>query len=129
MWTQRLLRHLLTLLLTLLLGGLLGATLVRFAPGFGIDEQELNARLSDQSIQAIRQGHADERNIISFYLHYLAGILRGDFGVSRSLGRPVAELFSERVPMTLRSVWWAGGWPPLRLHFRACCIAVGLTIC
>jgi len=112
MWTQRLLRHLLTLLLTLLLGGLLGATLVRLAPGFGVDEQELNARLSDQSIQAVRQARAGERNVMSFYLHYLAAILRGDFGVSRSFGRPVAELFSERVRVTLCSVGLGlvGGW-------------------
>ncbi len=112
MWIRRLLRHLLTLLLTLFLGGLLGATLVRLAPGFGVDEQELNTQLNPQSIHAIRQSHAGDRNILRFYGHYLARALHGDFGVSRSLNRPVAELFSERVSVTLRLVSWGllGGW-------------------
>lgn len=30
------------ILITVLLGGFLGATLVRLAPGFGVDEEELN---------------------------------------------------------------------------------------
>jgi len=42
------------ILITVLIGGFLGATLVRLAPGFGVDEEELDARLSAQSIQALR---------------------------------------------------------------------------
>ncbi len=112
MWIRRLLRHLLTLLLTVLLGGLLGATLVRLAPGFGVDEQELDTRLNPDSIQTLRASRAGENNILQFYGRYLAGLFRGDFGVSRSLGRPVAELFEERAPVTLRSVavGLLGGW-------------------
>ena len=104
MWIQRLLRHLLTLLLTALLGGLLGATLMRLAPGFGVDERELDTRLNEQSLQVLRHSRANERNILRFYAQYLRGIIHGDLGVSPSLGRPVAELFSERAPVTLRSV-------------------------
>jgi peptide/nickel transport system permease protein len=36
------------------------------------------------------------------YLHYLGDIAAGDFGVSFFARRPVAELFAERVPDTLR---------------------------
>ena len=37
-----------------LLSGIVCATLVRFAPGFGVDERELDPRLSNESVLAIR---------------------------------------------------------------------------
>jgi peptide/nickel transport system permease protein len=92
------------ILLTVLLGGLLGATLVRLGPGFGVDERELDNRLSAQSLQAIRSEHSAEHNIALFYWRYLAGLAHGDLGFSRSLNRPVAELFKERLPLTLISL-------------------------
>jgi len=112
MWIRALPKHFLRLALTILLGGLLGATLVRLAPGFGVDERELDTRLNTQSIELLRQSHASERNILGYYRGYLAGLFRGDLGVSTSLDRPVAELFAERLPVTLRSVGIgvAAGW-------------------
>jgi peptide/nickel transport system permease protein len=112
MWLRALPKHFLRLALTILLGGLLGATLVRFAPGFGTDERELDPRLSQQSIEAVRASHAGQRNVLGYYRDYLAGLMRGDLGTSTSLDRPVAELFGERLPATLRSVasGVAGGW-------------------
>ena len=92
------------ILLTVLLGGLLGATLVRLGPGFGVDERELDSRLNAESQQAIRAEHAGDNNIAVFYLRYLSGVVRGDFGFSRSLNRPVAELLRERLPLTLTSL-------------------------
>src|ERR1035441_9011330 len=92
------------ILLTVLLGGLLGATLVRLGPGFGVDERELDSRLSAGSQQAIRTERARDNNIASFYFRYLAGLVRGDFGFSRSLNRPVSELLKERLPLTLVSL-------------------------
>lgn len=97
-------RQIRRILLTVLLGGLLGATLVRLGPGFGVDERELDNRLNAQSIQAIRSQHSAESNIALFYLRYLAGLAHGDLGFSRSLNRPVAELFKERLPLTLVSL-------------------------
>jgi peptide/nickel transport system permease protein len=92
------------ILLTVLLGGLVGATLVRLGPGFGVDERELDSRLSAESQQAIRLERARDNNIASFYFRYLAGLARGDFGFSRSLNRPVSELLKERLPLTMVSV-------------------------
>jgi peptide/nickel transport system permease protein len=92
------------ILLLLVLGGLLGATLVRLGPGFGIDERELDSRLSAESQQAIRAEHARDNNIALFYLRYLAGLAHGDFGFSRSLNHPISELLAERVPVTLESL-------------------------
>jgi len=91
-------------LVVVLLGGFLGATLVRFAPGFGIDEEELDIRLSDQSIRALRQMDGPKSNVVVFYLSYLRKMIDGDLGTSRTLERPVARLLAERFPETLKSV-------------------------
>ncbi|HVN80202.1 MAG TPA: ABC transporter permease [Terriglobia bacterium] len=101
---NRLAKHLLRILIVVLLGGFLGATLVRLAPGFGVDERELDARLSEGSIQALRKARENERHLWHFYTRFLANLCRGDLGTSRSLGRPVAELLSDRLPVTFRSV-------------------------
>ncbi|HEV8037885.1 MAG TPA: ABC transporter permease [Bryobacteraceae bacterium] len=98
------LRQLRRILLTALLGGLLGATLVRLGPGFGVDERELDNRLSQESHQAIRAERAADSNIAMFYLRYLSGLMHGDLGFSRSLNRPVSELLKERLPLTLGSL-------------------------
>jgi peptide/nickel transport system permease protein len=112
MWVHRLAKHTATILITVLLGGLLGATLLRFAPGFGVEEQELDTRLSGDTIRALRESHAAERNVLAFYGRYLWGLLRGDLGESRSLHRPVAQLLSERIPVTFRLVGFGllAGW-------------------
>ena len=105
------LRQIRRIVLTALIGGLLGATLVRLSPGFGVDERELDSRLSRESVEAIRVQHASERNLGAFYLRYLSGIVQGDFGFSRTLNRPIAELLKERLPLTLVSLAYgvAGG--------------------
>lgn len=104
MLSRLLLRPARRILLTVLLGGLLGATLVRMGPGFGVDERELDSRLSADSQQAIRTERARDKNIAWFYFRYLAGLLRGDLGFSRSLNRPVSELLKQRLPLTLVSL-------------------------
>src|SRR5579864_2910564 len=112
MWIKRIARHLAALLLTTLIAGLLAATLVRFGPGFESDEQQLDPRLNTQSIQTLSQSHAQERNLLAFYLQYLGRMAAGDLGVSRSLARPVAELISERfgVTLNLMGTGIVGGW-------------------
>jgi peptide/nickel transport system permease protein len=104
MWFRKLLRRLLAVSITILLGGLLGATLVRLAPGFGVDERELDPRLSPESLQALRDANAEERNVARFYGRYLLGMIHGDLGISRSLNRAVSELLAARLPVTLRSL-------------------------
>jgi peptide/nickel transport system permease protein len=85
-----------------LLGGLLSATMVRLAPGFDADERELDPTLSVESVQAIHQSRAGERNVLSFYRKYLFGAMHGDLGTSHALGQPVRSLLRERWPVTLR---------------------------
>jgi peptide/nickel transport system permease protein len=92
------------LLLTILMaGGLLAAALVRMAPGFGMDERLLDARLSGSSHMAIERQLSEGSNVLAYYGHYLRRLWRGDLGNSISLGRPVTELLSERYGVSLRS--------------------------
>ncbi|MGH9565243.1 MAG: ABC transporter permease, partial [Candidatus Angelobacter sp.] len=94
----------LRLLALMLIASLAGASLVRIAPGFSSDEQELNSGLSSESIQALRQARMADANIPRFYGHYLASLLHGDLGVSRTLNLPVRELLRERLPVTLENL-------------------------
>src|SRR5271157_4008433 len=94
------LRRLLLVVITILEGGLVSATLVRYAPGFGADERRLDARLSSDSIQAIQNANADERNIVRFYFASVCKTFRGDLGMSRSFNRPVRQLLQERSAVT-----------------------------
>jgi peptide/nickel transport system permease protein len=103
------------ILLILLLGGFLGATLVRLSPGYGVDQEELDFRLSQASIQSIRQADVASGGLLAFYARSVLRLLHGDLGYSRNLQEPVRQLLAERLPETLRSValalalgWLAG---------------------
>ena len=112
----RLLHRLATVGMTVILGGFLAATLVRYAPGFGVDERELDSRFTRETIRRLREeAAAGGQGIVSYYVHYMARILRGDLGVSAGFRRPVAALIAERLPETVRSAGaglacgWAAG--------------------
>ena len=92
------------LLAIMLLASLLGATLMRIAPGFSSDEQQLNTSLSSQSIQAIRQARLADSDVARYYGRYLVSLIRGDLGVSQSLNQPVKDLLRERLPVTLKGI-------------------------
>jgi peptide/nickel transport system permease protein len=85
-------------------GALLSATLVRFAPGYGVQERELDPRWSAQSVEALGQKQMLQEGLASFYFHYLSALAHGDFGESDSLKRPVRELLRQRLPVTANSV-------------------------
>ena len=108
----KLARRLTALLATALLGGLLTATLVRYSPGFDADERTLDPRLSAESREVIRAEHDASRSVLSFYYSQLRAMAHGDFGMSRSLNRPIAELVASRLPVTLEVMAFgvAGGW-------------------
>lgn len=103
-WMYQAGMRILMLVLLSLLGGLLSATLVRLAPGYGVDERELDPRLSQESVESIRGANRLHSGILSYYGHFLAGAVRGDLGSSQWLQRPIASLIRERFPVTLRSV-------------------------
>jgi peptide/nickel transport system permease protein len=101
---QRIGGRLLILAALSVLGGLLSATLVRFAPGYGVDERELDPRLSQASVEAVRKAHRLNSSLLSYYGRYLEGAIHGDFGTSEWLQRPISTLIKERFPVTARSV-------------------------
>src|SRR5215831_6644377 len=112
MWLRNLGQHVCGLVLTAILGGLAAATLIRLAPGFDADEREFDPRLNEASIRSLRTERAADYNLGKFYLNYLAGLVRGNFGISHSFRRPVSELLAERGPVTLELAgWgWMAGW-------------------
>jgi len=101
---RKILRHCVTLLATALLGGFLAAALVRLAPGFDVDEAQLDPHLNSESVRALRQSRLEQHNIFRFYLYSLQRASRGDLGTSISLRQPVSLLLHQRAPLTLRLV-------------------------
>ena len=82
----------------------LTSLLVCLAPGFDSDERQIDARLSTESIESLRQSRAEDRNPLQAYVRFLRGAFHGDFGYSSTFNRPVSELLSERYPATFRAV-------------------------
>jgi len=101
---RKIARHGIALVATVLLGGLLSATLVRLAPGFEVDERQLDPRLNAESVRALRETRLEQRNLLRFYFDSLQRAAHGDLGTSLSLGQPVSRLLRERAPLTLRLV-------------------------
>ena len=93
----------------MLMASFAGAMLMRLAPGFTSDDQELNSSLSAQSIQAVRQARLADANIPHFYAQYVVSLMKGDLGTSRSLNQPVKDLLKERLPVTLANLGFALG--------------------
>src|SRR2546421_4311068 len=100
----RLLHRLATIGITVILGGFIAATLVRYSPGFGVDERELDTRFTQETIRRLREeSGAAGQGIVSYYLHYVAKAVTGDLGGSTGFRRSVAALIAERFPETVRS--------------------------
>ncbi len=96
--------HGLALVATVLLGGLFSATLVRLAPGFDVDERELDPHLNAQSVQALHDARKQQHGIFHFYFQYMTRATHGDLGMSLALGQPVRTLLRDRAPLTLRLI-------------------------
>lgn len=130
MLLAKIVRHVTTMLVTLLLGAFVAAALLHSAPGAQVDEQQLDPRLSAESVQALRDSHAHEQNLPGFYFHYLNRALHGDLGMSHSLGQPVRSLIRDRAPVTARVVvlGLALGWV-LALAFALAAALTRATAC
>jgi len=94
----------LNLVLVVLIGGFLSAALVRYSPGFSVDENAWNPKISATALQARHAERERESDLPRFYLRYLRGALHGDFGNSDSLKSPVSELLAQRYQVTAKLV-------------------------
>jgi peptide/nickel transport system permease protein len=101
---KKLVGSLLSLLAVVLIGGFAAAALVRFSPGFDVDENSWNPKMSAATREVLHAQRARENRLPQFYLHYLEAALHGDLGQSDSLKAPVTELLRERAPVTVRLI-------------------------
>ncbi len=109
---SRLVSNLISLVLVVLAAGFAAAALVRYSPGFDSIPEDLDFRISPQTLRALHEQHNRENSLPQFYLRYLRGAVHGDFGISQNLKTPVSELLRERAPVTAKLIvlGTAGGW-------------------
>ena len=98
-------------MLAVLAGGFVASALVRYSPGFDIDENSWNPQISTATLAAMHARREYENRLPRFYAHYLAKALRGDLGESDSFHVPVTELLRQRAGVTaqLMATGVAGG--------------------
>jgi peptide/nickel transport system permease protein len=104
--------HLLRMAALVLASGIACAVLVSNTPGALVDERELDRRLGEDSLAALRAQKAEEAKIGTFFVRYLHGLVRGDLGYSESNHEPIAALIVDRAPETFRilAAGLAGAW-------------------
>jgi peptide/nickel transport system permease protein len=100
---EALLRHLVALVITVVAGAMLSATMLRLAPGFDVDESQLDSRMSAETHHSMVAERVSQKNLLTFYVRYARGAVHGDFGRSLLFNRPVRELIAERTMPTLRT--------------------------
>src|SRR5579863_5079131 len=88
------------------------AALARYSPGALVDEREMDRRLSEDSLAALRTRTAEKRGVAATLLRYARGLAKGDLGYSESHSEEIATLVAEGAGVTGRelAVGLAGGW-------------------
>jgi peptide/nickel transport system permease protein len=106
------LRQLLRMAGLVVAAGLASALLARYSPGALVDQRELNQRLGEDSLAAMRAEKARNGNVGANFVAYLRNLAHGDLGYSESNNAPIASLIADRTPATLRelAVGLGGGW-------------------
>jgi peptide/nickel transport system permease protein len=127
---------------------LASALLAHYAPGAAVDEREMNQRMSEDAIAALRAQKAAENSIGSDFAEYLRRLARGDLGYSASHHAPIASLIADRAPETLREIaaglatawllafalaipagaWKAGGYDAASIGLSGLLLSVPITL-
>jgi ABC-type dipeptide/oligopeptide/nickel transport system permease component len=97
-------RQLIQLIVIVLLGGFAAAALVRYSPGFDSIPEDLDPSISPDALRALHANNEVNNPLPVFYVRYLAGTLKGGFGVSTTLNQPVSDLLLHRAPVTAKLV-------------------------
>ncbi|MFK7892294.1 MAG: ABC transporter permease [Granulosicoccus sp.] len=91
--------------------------MIRLIPGDAIAIMlGANAEVTPERLAALEARLGLDKPIIVQYLHWMADVLRGDFGTSIWTGRPVMSEIAANV------------WPTLQLTFLAILVGAGLSI-
>lgn len=114
---RRIANSLLSLVVAVLAGGFIASALVRYSPGFEIDENSWNPQISAATQAAIHARREYENSLPRFYARYIAAALQGNFGESDSFHVPVSQLLLQRAGVTAELMVWGvaggmmlGGW-------------------
>ena len=73
---------------------------IELAPG-DISSMYISPTMTEEEKQAIIEKLGLDRSMGERYVEWFKGVLQGDFGVSLSNKRPVAEQFAEKLPATI----------------------------
>ena len=85
--------------------------MVRLVPGTVVEQLLGQAAIASPEVLAsFRAYFGLDRPVPVQYVHWLGGVLRGDFGASWLSGRPVIGLFAERLPVSAELALLAVGW-------------------
>ena len=74
--------------------------IIRLVPGDPVRTM-LGFRATDANVAQIREQLGLNESLVSQYLHWLRGVLHGDFGTDFISKAPLRELLAQRVPVTL----------------------------
>ena len=74
--------------------------IIRLVPGDPVRTM-LGFRATDANVAQIREQLGLNESLLSQYLHWLGGVLQGDFGTDFISKAPLRELLAQRVPVTL----------------------------
>lgn len=109
--TAYLVRRLAAAALTLLGVSVLVFGMVRLVPGTVVEQLLGQAAIaSPEVVASFRAYFGLDRPVHVQYAHWLAGVLRGDLGMSWLSGRPVLSLFLDRLPVSAELALLAVGW-------------------
>jgi peptide/nickel transport system permease protein len=75
--------------------------LMRVAPGDPLSRLSGDRPISPPEIAALRARYGLDQPIGTQFVSFMAGLVRGDLGVSIEYGRPVTALIAERLPATV----------------------------
>jgi peptide/nickel transport system permease protein len=98
--------RLLALLLTVWASSLLAFVFLEAAPGDFLSDATLHPRLSEGTLQSLRAQYLLDQPLATKYLHWLKGVVQGDWGRSFARDLPVFPLVMGRA---WRTVLLAGG--------------------
>src|SRR3954451_6537487 len=88
----------------LLLAILASSVLIRLAPGSDVDERELAARMSNDTVQRLRGQREEQHRLLPFLSGYLGHLLRGKGMASEIYGQAIGPLILDRCATTAHTI-------------------------